>query len=72
MLLFAVGSIWLAAKEHKERRATEKELEELREHEKKAAQIIDEANKTKADAISGNIDNDLDFMAGKLHDYSKK
>ena len=71
-VLFAVGSTWLAAKEHKERKQAEKELREKIEHENKAAEIINEANKTKSDAISGDIDNDLNYMAGKLHEYASK
>jgi hypothetical protein len=71
-ILFGVGSAWVAAKEHKERKETEKKLNEAYEHETKAAKIIDEANATKQDAISGDIDSDLNYMAGKLHDYAKK
>lgn len=71
-VLFGVGSSWLAAKEHKERKAAEKEVKELQQHEEKAAEIINEANKTKSDAISGDIDNDLNYMAGKLHEYASK
>ena len=71
-VLFAVGSTWLAAKERKERKQVEKELEEKIEHENKATEIINEANKTKSNAISGDIDNDLNYMAGKLHEYASK
>ena len=71
-VLFAVGSTWLAAKERKERKQAEKELEEKINHENKATEIINEANKTKSDAISGDIDNDLNYMAGKLHEYASK
>ena len=71
-VLFAIGSIWLAAKERKERKQAEKELREKIEHENKATEIINEANKTKSDAISGDIDNDLNYMAGKLHEYASK
>jgi hypothetical protein len=71
-VLFGAGSSWLAARERKERKEVEKELREARENEQKAADIITEANETKQDANSGDIDNDLNFMAGKLHDYAKK
>ena len=71
-VLFAGGSFYLAAKERKERKQAEKELREKIEHENKAAEIINEANKTKSDAISGDIDNDLNYMAGKLHEYASK
>ena len=71
-VLFGAGSSWLAARERKERKEVEKELREARENEQKAVDIITEANETKQDANSGDIDNDLNFMAGKLHDYAKK
>lgn len=71
-VLLGAGSLYFAIKEHKKRKETEKELKEAREHESKAAQIINEANKTKSDAISGDIDNDLNYMAGKLHEYASK
>ena len=71
-VLLGAGSLYFAVKEHKKRKETEKELTEAREHESKAAQINNEANKTKSDAISGDIDNDLNYMAGKLHEYASK
>ena len=71
-VLFAVGSTYVANKERKERKQAEKELREKIEHENKATEIINEANKTKSDAISGDIDNDLNYMAGKLHEYASK
>ena len=71
-VLFGVGAFYVATKEHKERKQAEKELREKIEHENKAAEIINEANKTKSDAISGDIDNDLNYMAGKLHEYASK
>lgn len=71
-VLFGVGSFYVASKERKERKQAEKELREKIEHENKAAEIINEANKTKSDAISGDIDNDLNYMAGKLHEYVSK
>ena len=71
-VLFACGSFYVASKERKKRKQAEKELREKIEHENKAAEIINEANKTKSDAISGDIDNDLNYMAGKLHEYASK
>ena len=71
-IAFGLGAFLYAHNEHKERKATEKKLTEAYENEKKAAEIITEANETKQDAISGDIDNDLNYMAGKLHDYAKK
>ena len=71
-VLFACGSTYVASKERKERKQAEKELKEKKENEQKAAEIISEANDTKNDAISGDIDNDLNYMAGKLHKYASK
>lgn len=71
-VLFGVGSFYVASKERKERKQAEKELKEKKENEQKAAEIINEANDTKNDAISGDIDNDLNYMAGKLHEYASK
>ena len=71
-VLFGLGSTYVAGKERKERKQAEKELKEKKENEQKAAEIISEANDTKNDAISGNIDNDLNYMAGKLHEYASK
>ncbi len=71
-VLFAGGSFYVASKERKERKQAEKELKEKKENEQKAAEIISEANDTKNDAISGDIDNDLNYMAGKLHEYASK
>lgn len=71
-VLFGVGAFYVATKEHKERKETEKKLKEAYKYEEKAAEIINEANKTKSDAISGDIDNDLNYMAGKLHEYASK
>ena len=71
-VLFAGGSFYVATKERKERKAKEKELEERKKNEQKAAEIITEANETKENASTGDIDNDLNYMAGKLHDFAKK
>lgn len=70
-LFFGIGSFYLATKTRKENKALENEIKEARENEQKTAEIITEANKTKAEANSGDIDNDLNYMAGKLHDLAK-
>lgn len=62
-VLFGVGSSWLAAKEHKERKETERKLNE----EKESAQNMAKANETKENANSGNLDNDVNYMGGVLH-----
>ena len=54
---------FLAIKEHKERIQAEKELKEARKH----AQDMAKANETKANANTGNIDNDNNYMGNVLH-----
>lgn len=56
----------------KEKHRFQKELEEEKERERRAAEIITEANKTKADARTGDHERDFNFMANKLHDYAQK
>ena len=67
MFFFALGSFWAAEAERKERKQKEKELEK----ERAKNEAMQKANEIKADAHTGNHGNDLDFMAGKLHDYAK-
>ena len=62
-VLFGVGSSWLAAKEHGERRETEKKLNE----EKESARNMAKANETKENANSGSLDNDINYMGDVLH-----
>lgn len=71
-VLFGAGAFYLAARERQERKAAEKELREARENEKRAADIITEANETKQEANTGSLDNDINYMAGKLHEYASK
>ncbi len=67
-VLFAGGSLYVAHKERKERKAKEKELEEAREN----AQHMAEANEIKENANSGNIDNDINYMGDILHQLAQK
>lgn len=69
MAFFAIGSFIIAIAE---KRARIKEEKENKEHDKKAAEIITQANETKEAARSGNHGRDLNYMAGKLHDYATK
>lgn len=62
-VLFGVGSSWLAAKEHSERRETEKKFSE----EKESARNMAKANETKENANSGSLDNDINYMGDVLH-----
>lgn len=72
MGFFAVCAFIMAQAEKKERYKIKKQLDEVYEHEKDAAEIISNANKTKADARTGKHSTDIKFMADKLHDYAKK
>lgn len=47
-----------------------KQAEEVKKHADKASEITADANKTKADARTGDHSGDVAFMAGKLHDYA--
>lgn len=71
-VVFCAGAIYVIHEERRKRKETEKKLKEAYKYENKAAEIISEANNTKNDAISGDIDNDLNYMAGKLHEYASK
>ena len=72
MGIFAVCAFILAQAEKKERRKIQNELNEVKKHEEHAAEIISNANKTKADARTGDHSVDIKYMADKLHDYAQK
>lgn len=72
MGIFAVCAFIMAQAEKKERYKIQQQLDEVYEHEEHAAEIISNANKTKADARTGKHSTDIKFMADKLHDYAKK
>ena len=72
MGIFAVCAFIMAQAEKKERYKIQKKLDEVYEHEEHAAEIISNANKTKADARTGDHSADVNYMAGKLHDYAHK
>lgn len=72
MGIFAVCAFIMAQAEKKERYKIQHQLDEVYEHEEHAAEIISNANKTKADARTGKHSTDIKFMADKLHDYAKK
>lgn len=72
MGFFAVCAFIMAQAEKKERYKIQKQLDEVYEHEEHTAEIISNANKTKADARTGDHSTDIKFMADKLHDYAKK
>ena len=72
MGIFAICAFIMAQAEKKERRKIQNELNEVKKHEEHAAEIISNANKTKADARTGDHSVDIKYMADKLHDYAKK
>ena len=72
MGFFAVCAFLMAQAEKKERRKIQNELNEVKKHEEHAAEIISNANKTKADARTGDHSADIKYMADKLHDYAQK
>ena len=72
MGIFAICAFLMAQAEKKERRKIQNELNEVKKHEEHAAEIISNANKTKADARTGDHSADIKYMADKLHDYAQK
>ena len=72
MGIFAICAFIMAQAEKKERRKIQNELNEVKKHEEHAAEIISNANKTKADARTGDHSADIKYMADKLHDYAQK
>ena len=72
MGILAVCAFIMAQAEKKERYKIQKKLDEVYENEEHTAEIISNANKTKADARTGDHSSDVNYMAGKLHDYAHK
>ena len=72
MGVLAICAFLMAQAEKKERLKIQKQLDEVYEHEEHVAEIITEANKTKADARTGDHSADIKYMADKLHDYAHK
>ena len=72
LAFFAVCAFIMAQAEKKERYKIQKKLDEDNEHEEHAAEIISNANKTKADARTGDHSADIKYMADKLHAYAQK
>lgn len=67
-VIFGGGAFYIAHKEHKEKKETEKKLAEAYENAEKMAK----ANEVKENANSGNIDNDVNYMADVLHQLAEK
>ena len=64
--------MYIAFNEHKARKQLDKELKEVRNGEFKKMDIISKADKTKADARTGDHSADIKYMADKLHHYANK
>lgn len=69
MAVFGIAAFIYAYKVRKEWRETEKLIAA---EEKKVNETITEANQTKADARSGDHNRDINYMADRLHQFSKK
>lgn len=63
---------FILTKELKENKKLNEEVKNKNEHADKTADIITEANKTKADARTGDHSADFNYMADKLHDYANR
>ena len=72
MGILAVCAFLMAQADKKERRKIQNELNEVKKHEEHAGKIISNANKTKADARTGDHSADIKYMADKLRDYANK
>ena len=70
--ILAICAFLMAKAEKKERLKIQKQLNEVYEHEEHTAEIISKANKTKADARTGDHSADIKCMADKLHNYANK
>lgn len=69
ILYFAIAFSVITIQERSERKKLEKEK---KENEERAAEIITEANKNKADARTGDHKRDINYMASKLHDLATR
>ena len=72
MGILAICAFLRAQAEKKERYKIQKQLDEVYKHEEHTAEIISNANKTKADARTGDHSADIKCMADKLHNYANK
>lgn len=69
VVAFAITAFVVACEQSAEVRRKEKEI---KAEEKKANEIITDAENKKADARTGDHERDLNFMADVLHDYANK
>lgn len=69
MAITLINGFFKIKNETKEVKRIEKEMSENAE---KTADVISDANKTKADARTGDHSADIKYMADKLRDYNNK
>lgn len=69
MFICVIVSTWVAVRIMRDYKRQEKEHAET---EARKNEAITEANKTKADARTGNHERDFNFMADKLHHLANK
>ena len=69
MFICVIVSTWVAVRIMREYKRQEKENAQ---REARTNEAITEANKTKADARTGNHERDFNFMADKLHHLANK
>lgn len=69
MMIFSIGSYIVCLSECKKR---EKENKKAAAQGEVIANEITKANKTKADARTGDHSADIKYMSDKLHDYASK
>lgn len=69
MFICVIVSTWVAVRIMREYKRQEKEYAQ---REARKNEAITEANKTKADARTGNHERDFNFMADKLHHLANK
>ena len=72
VVLFSISSVVLSNELKKEIDDKNAQIKEAQEHAEKTAEVITDANKTKADARTGDRKRDINYMADKLHEYAKK
>ena len=70
--ILGAGATYLNYERRKYEHKLTEQAKEAAENEKRKADIITEANKTKADARTGDHSSDVKYMADKLHDYAHK
>lgn len=71
-IILLITVFYIAINERAEKKAKEKELEELKKTNDCINTAITQASKTKADARTGNHERDFNYIANKLHDYANE